>query len=121
MAEAEIPLDPELVAELENSFFHGPMLNEAGVRGLIEVTVAFVGGMAIVIKGAEHPPPHFHVKYQGADVPFSISECRRLFAAKGLEAYEYNIRNWWKKNKAKLVDTWNSSRPSDCQVGPIRV
>jgi hypothetical protein len=64
MATVEIPLGPELVAELEDSFFQGPMLDEKGTRSLIEVTVAFVGGMAIVIKADEHPPPHFHVKYR---------------------------------------------------------
>jgi hypothetical protein len=121
MDELEIPFDdPESVAELTESFFQGPMLNEKGTRVLTEVTVAFTGPLAIVIKAKEHPPPHFHVKYQGEDASFAITDCQRLPGVKGLEAYEYNIRQWWKKNKQKLIDKWNSTRPSDCPVGPIK-
>jgi hypothetical protein len=120
MAEIEIPIDdPELIGELRTSFFHGPMLDEDGTRGLIEASVGSVGALAVVIKVREHPPPHFHVQYQGEDASFAITTCERLPGVRGLETYEYNIRKWWKKNKPKLIEKWNTTRPSDCPVGPI--
>jgi len=69
----------------------------------------------------EHPPPHFHVAYQGQDASFSIADCLRLPGVNGLERYESAIYNWWADNKHKLIEIWNASRPTNCPVGPIPV
>ena len=76
-------------------------------------------GLAIKIWADEHPPPHFHVAYQGQDASFSILDCTRLPGVKGLERHEQIIRDWWYRNRNLLIEKWNKSRPSDCPVGPI--
>jgi Domain of unknown function (DUF4160) len=43
-----------------------------------EERIATVYGLAIKIWADEHPPPHFHVAYQGEDASFSILDCTRL-------------------------------------------
>ena len=109
MSKREIAVPAELIKELEESFFQGPMLNEGGLRNLNEEQVARINKMSIKIWPDEHPPPHFHVKFAGEDASFGIADCKRLPNVKGLE------------NLCRLVDVWNSTRPSDCQVGAIPV
>src|SRR6266480_4565863 len=78
-----------------------------------------VNGLRIVIWADEHPPPHFHVVYQGQDASFSILDCARLPGVLGLERYESTIFRWWFENRDRLIESWNSLRPTGCPVGPI--
>jgi len=121
MSKREIAVPAELIEELEESFFQGPMLTESGLRNLNEEQVARINKMSVNIWPDEHPPPHFHVKFAGEDASFGIADCRRLPNVKGLEKFEHNIKAWWKDNLCRLIDVWNSTRPADCQVGPIPV
>lgn len=121
MAKFSYPLDAALVAELEDSFFAGPMLNEAGLRSLNEEEVDRIGKMSIQIQSDEHPPPHFHVIFAGEDASFAIADGVRLKNVKGLERFDKNIRKWWKSHRCDLIFAWNRLRPSDCSVGPIDV
>jgi hypothetical protein len=120
MARIEIEITGELLDFLSAGFFweeyrdHPP--RPAGVAELI---VARVNGLSIRIWADEHPPPHFHVIYQGQDASFSILDCSRLPGVSGLERYERTIRDWWEKNKIRLIKEWNASRPTDCPVGPV--
>jgi hypothetical protein len=95
------------------------MFDEKGRRLLTEEQVARVNGLKISIFADEHPPPHFRVYHQGEHASFAITDCSRLRGNKGLEKFEWNIRNWWKDNKAILIKTWNETWPTDCPVGPI--
>ncbi len=92
-------------------------------RGLVfaEWTVARVEGLSIEIRAREHPPPHFHVTYQGEDASFAITTCQRLPGVRGLEGFEGTIRRWWERNKGQLIEKWNHSRPWNCPVGPIQI
>ncbi|UKK94645.1 DUF4160 domain-containing protein [Brucella pseudogrignonensis] len=121
MSKREIAVPAELIKELEESFFQGPMLNEGGLRNLNEEQVARINKMSVKIWPDEHPPPHFHVKFAGEDASFGIADCKRLPNVKGLEKFEHNIKAWWKDNLCRLIEVWNSTRPSDCQVGAIPV
>ena len=121
MALTHVPIPLELSNELEESFRQGPMLNERGLRRLDEDLVDHINKMAVVIQADEHPPPHFHVKFAGENASFSIADGRRLPNIRGLEKFDHNIRNWWKKNYCELIEVWNRTRPSDCQVGPVSV
>ena len=116
----EIPLSGPIVEELEKSFQDGPIINDQGQRFLAEHFVEQIGGLKIDIYSDEHPPPHFCVSYQNENASFSIVDCGRLPNNRGLEKFERNIKKWWKKNRALLVETWNRTRPTDCPVGPIR-
>ncbi|MBW3097144.1 DUF4160 domain-containing protein [Pseudohoeflea coraliihabitans] len=116
MSKREIEVPAELIEELEESFFQGPMLNESGIRNLNEEQVARIKKMSVKIWPDEHPPPHFHVRFAGEDASFGIADCMRLPGVKGLEKFEHNIKAWWKGNRCRLIDVWNSTRPADCQV-----
>jgi hypothetical protein len=78
---AEIEFDEELVDELSELFFWEEFRDRAvspedeNVAALI---VARVDGLYIKMWADEHPPPHFHVSYQGQDASFSILDCARL-------------------------------------------
>ncbi|PWC92657.1 DUF4160 domain-containing protein [Azospirillum sp. TSO5] len=119
MALFQVAVPQELVGDLEESFYQGPMLNAAGIRRLDEELVDRLNKMSIVIQSDEHPPPHFHVKFSGQNVSFSIADGTRLTG--GLERYEHNIRRWWKDHRCTLIRVWNKTRPTDCPVGPVPV
>jgi len=85
----------------------------------IPKAIARVSGLTIKIWADEHPPPHFHVAYQGEDASFSIVDCTRLPGSVGLQRYERKIRDWWEQNQPLLIEKWNSSRPANCPVGPV--
>lgn len=116
----EIPVEDDLLDKLSEAFFweefKGWPRHDDGGAALI---VARVDGLSIVIFANEHPPPHFHVKYQGKEASFSITNCERLAGVRGLERYDARIRSWWRDNQEKLIELWNNSRPTNCPVGPI--
>ena len=120
MARAEIEIKDELLDQLSEDLFWEQYRDRPPLPAdVAEKIVARVSGLSIRIWADEHPPPHFHVTYQGQDASFSILDCCRLPGVGGLERYERTIRDWWEKNKIRLIKEWNASRPTDCPVGPI--
>jgi hypothetical protein len=130
MARVEIEIKNELLNSLSEAIFwqeeaeKPPSVSPdpAAQPLLVEnsyLRICRVKGLAIVVWADEHPPPHFHVKYQGMDASFSIVDGTRLPGGRGLEKYERTIRSWWEHNQTKLIEVWNTTRPSDCPVGPI--
>jgi hypothetical protein len=119
----EIKIEDELLDKLSEKFFwleeRSRPRDEASL--VARLIVARVRGLSIKIWADEHPPPHFHVSYQGQDASFSIVDCSRLPGVKGLERHEYVVREWWENNTSQLIDKWNASRPTDCPVGPVQV
>jgi hypothetical protein len=103
---------------LAESLAAGPILNDQGMRFLPEHTVARVNGLKIEVFSNEHPPPHFRVIYQGETANYSIEDCEKLNG--GLSKFDRNIRKWHEKHKQDLVSAWNTSRPSNCPVGPVQ-
>jgi hypothetical protein len=121
MAIVTIPISQGLVDELEQDLKWGPIIDDNGRRRLDEEAVDRIGKMVVSIEADEHPPPHFHVRYNGEDASFGILDGKRLPDVEGLERFDRNIKKWWKKNLCRLVETWNDRRPGDCQVGPVQV
>jgi hypothetical protein len=145
MPRVEIAIAEQLLDELSEGFFveesRGALFHEVSeealesIRKLLESEivspeddgfaaekiVARVYGLSIKIWADEHPPPHFHVSYQGEDASFSILDCSRLRGVGGLERYDHVIRAWWAKNHSLLIKEWNASRPTECPVGPINL
>lgn len=122
--EIEIEADSVLHDRLSADFYFVEARDHImapAVPGRAAYIVARVSGLSVKIWADEHPPPHFHVSYQGQDASFSILDCRRLPGVKGLERYESTIRHWWGKNTRRLITVWNETRPTDCPVGPIAV
>lgn len=119
MTTIEVILPEALIEKLRASFMDGPIVDEAGRRFLTEKEVDRFNGLVVSIFFNEHPPPHFCVRYQAETANFSILDGERLPNNKGLEKFDRNIKKWWKEHHALLVATWNSTRPTDCSVGPI--
>lgn len=122
MTLVSIALPQSLTDELQESLWQGPMLDDKGRRLLNEEEVdRITNKMVATINADEHPPPHFHVTYSGENASFDISTGRRLPGVRGLERFDKNIRKWWKSHYCQLIDVWNSTRPTACQVGPVAV
>src|SRR5262245_65486924 len=105
MSRIEVVVEDELLDKLSESFFWKES-RDRGKRNWEEVLndlrpncrpliIARVNDLSIKIWADEHPPPHFHVSYQGQDASFSILDCSRLPGVRGLERYESTIRDWW--------------------------
>lgn len=78
-----------------------------------------IKGLKIEIYPNEHPPPHFHVRGGGINASFSIVDCKHLEGE--ISNRNKSIIEWWhERSKDLLVNKWNETRPSDCQVGPIK-
>jgi len=95
------------------AYFHEGKVIEA--KQLVEK----IRNIKIKIYPNEHPPPHFHIESNGANASFAIDDCRKLknsgFSSKEIK----NIKDWFTHSKDKLIEVWNKTRPSDCQVGLI--
>lgn len=108
----------EINESLAAEFAQGPVLGDRGERLLTERTVGFIEGLKVEIFSKEHAPPHFRVKYGSDQANFQIDNCAKLNG--GLERWLRTIQHWHSKHKAKLIEVWNQSRPSDCPVGEYR-
>jgi len=80
--------------------------------------VARLDGLRIVIHTREHGPAHFHVLAPDLNATFAIADGSFLggsISSKHQRLVEY----WYASARPLLVRTWNSTRPTDCPVGPI--
>lgn len=116
----------ECIKELGDSLDSGPILRlKEEVDGVHEEVwiekqlVSHFGAFSVHIYADEHPPPHFHIKYNGDSNSFEIESGDPLHPNNGLSRYFKNVKKWHCKHKKTLIEAWNSSRPSDCVVGPI--
>ncbi|MGB0206132.1 MAG: DUF4160 domain-containing protein [Neptuniibacter sp.] len=85
---------------------------------LIEIKqlVARVNGLKIEVYSNEHPPPHFHVKSPNIDASSDIENCSLIEGHIGGRDRK-KIEYWHKHAKSLLVESWNSTRPTNCTVG----
>jgi hypothetical protein len=85
----------------------------------IRARVDTVRGLSIEIYPKEHAPPHFHVHSANVDASFKIEDCSIL---KGkISESDYNkVRYWYQRFKPKLIDFWDSTRPTTCTVGSYK-
>jgi hypothetical protein len=107
-----------IVAELLQDLEAGPIYDDAGRRSLNEVKVGEIGGLLVFVFADEHPPPHFCVKYGYESANFRISDGAKMQGK--LDRFERNIRKWYKKNRAHIIEQWNLNRPTDCPVGDFK-
>lgn len=116
-----VDFNDECLDDLKSSLDTGPIYLFDGqeVQGLNEELIASIGALKVYIYANEHPPPHFHVKYNGEENSFSIHDGNPLYPNNGLKMYFRNVKKWFKGNKEKLISSWNDNRPTDCPVGEI--
>ncbi|MBI1976153.1 MAG: DUF4160 domain-containing protein [Candidatus Omnitrophica bacterium] len=108
----------ELVSVLEVLFNEGYTVDAQGNLYKIFVEVARVKGLKVEIRHKEHPPPHFHVLGDGVDASFAIVS-GELLKGKIDSRRRYLVKWWQQQGCNKLIQIWNSTRPSDCPVGLI--
>lgn len=109
----------DLVLLLENILVNHS-IDENGHFNSYRALVGYAKNLRIEIYSNEHPPPHFHIKANGVNAVYAINDCSLL---KGeISSREDKIVKWWYSNsKKKLVNFWNKTRPTDCQVGPAEL
>lgn len=117
----ELSFNDECVSELQSCLDQGPIVLYQGqeLRSLNEEVVGRIGGLRVTIRADEHPPPHFHVEYNGENNSFSIEDGAPLYPSNGLKQYFRNISKWHSNNRDSLIAAWNRTRPDNCPVGPI--
>jgi Domain of unknown function (DUF4160) len=119
-------VDPVLLEGIEEwtlwleALLHNPcsIWEENGEFFLIEnkQLVERHGGLKIEIYPNEHPPPHFHVKSPDVNASFTIADCR-LLQGHASDNDLRKIRFWHNRSKPKLIECWNSTRPTHSLVG----
>lgn len=84
----------------------------------IKQPVAQVQGLRIEVFSREHAPPHFHVSSSDIDAVFSVADCSLIRGT--IDGRSRKLVEWWyERGRNTIVAAWNSTRPSDCPVGPI--
>ncbi|MDB2685899.1 DUF4160 domain-containing protein [Mariniblastus sp.] len=119
MPEKFVDIQGNALSELRRCFKSGP-LAESGGRETSKHFVGQLKGLKIEVFSEEHPPPHFRVKCGGETNSFLICDGTPMYPDGDLKKYFRNIKKWHGKNKDLLIQKWNTTRPSDCQVGEIK-
>lgn len=123
MPEYSIPVSNDLIDDLERSISRGVMeMHSDGTYSSTgqKILVGRIDGLKVEIFANDHPPPHFRVKLQGSTANFRISDGGCINGSGEVMRYHGNINRWWKINKSKLIECWNTTRPSDCPVGEYK-
>lgn len=89
--------------------------------GMTEFLYPKVVEAKLEIFSDEHPPPHFRVSYGGSSANYKISDGTRLKNNREIEIKDRKVMGWWKQHRVELAELWNSSRPTDCPVGPFDI
>jgi len=109
----------DLAESLERDFMAGSIIRETkqgAIRVSLEHAVGTSGKLKFEVFSNEHAPPHFRVSYDGESANFAIKDCAKLNG--GLNQYEKTIQLWHRDNKQEIINKWNSTRPTNCPVGP---
>lgn len=104
-------LPQELVDELESSLNAGPLIEEdegQETHMILEWCVDSFGGVKILLHPNDHPPPHFHVQYNGEDNSFRLDNGEPLHPNNGLKSYFKNIKKWHTKNAKLIIAAYNN-------------
>ena len=122
----EVEFESDSLYELESGMERGYIIELAEEREDGREYVFFqkdrvgeLGNLKMHIYANDHPPPHFHVKYNGEENSFNINNAEPLYPNGQLKKWFKNIKKWHRKHKEELIHNWNSMRPTDCPVGPI--
>ena len=114
-----MPVDDSAVQTLKQSLrLHDLTAAKAGSADQPEFLVDRFSGLKVEVFAREHGKPHFRVKCGDESANYTIEDCTQLNG--GLQRQYRLIREWHATNKQRLIDKWNSSRPSDCPVGAYR-
>jgi len=80
-----------------------------------------IRGLKLEIYPNEHPPPHFHVRTAEINASFTIDDCSPMAGTEALSKKDLDaVRLWHEQSKSKLIETWDSMRPTDCCVQNFR-
>ena len=89
------------------------------IDGRISITKQLVDrikNLKIEIYSKEHGEPHFHVKANEVNAVFKIKDCSLING--NMSSGEIKLVEWWyNRCRYKLIELWNRTRPTNCQVG----
>lgn len=75
-----------------------------------------IHNLKIEIFSNEHGIPHFHVRSNEINAIFTIKDCTLLEGKLNPNEMKL-IQYWFNRYRPKLIEVWNNTRPSNCQVG----
>lgn len=81
---------------------------------------ARIKGLKISIYSDEHAPPHFHVTYGSLNGIFRLDDCTPI-TGNIPPSKQKIIRHFHLLSKQKMIEFWDSKRPTDCVVGSFGV
>jgi hypothetical protein len=113
--------DPEMIGQLRlalNAFDRQGRSVTPKLTNAAPYLVDRFRSLRVEVFSNEHPPPHFRVKCGSETANYQISDCAQLNG--GLGKYHGVIKNWHAENKQRLIEAWDSRRPTDCPVGAYR-
>ena len=110
--------DPEIIGQLRLLLNLEDAPNQVEDPNVATYLVDWFQNLRVEVFSNEHPPPHFRVLCAGETANYQIKNCTQLSG--GLKRYHKVIRRWHSENKSKLIEAWNSRRPTDCTVGEYR-
>lgn len=114
----------DVAAHLFSFLNSGCYVLERNGEDLLVETKQLVGrekGLKIEIRQNEHPPPHFHVYTPDIQASFKIDNLGKMEGS--IDSKNFKLLKYWyfqKNGKKKLIEIWNSSRPTDCVVGEYK-
>lgn len=92
--------------------------DKSAIAGVAPYLVDRIQDLRVEVFSNEHPPPHFRVKCGSETANYQIKDCAQLNGR--LKGSYRAIKRWHTENKPKLIEAWNSRRPTDCPVGAYR-
>ncbi len=78
-----------------------------------------IDNIKIEVRSDEHAPPHFHIMINEYEWSYKIEDCNKLewnISKKFEKKVKLWFKLWWKH---KLIEYWNSTRPTNCEVWKI--
>jgi hypothetical protein len=72
-------------------------------------TISSFFGMSVRMFFSDHPPPHFHVRYQRRRAIFEIETGEILYGSLPKGAVRI-LREWTTRHRAELLENWKRAR-----------
>jgi hypothetical protein len=122
MTEYIVAIPDELAFQLEQEIWQAERAARSprpGGQFMPEFLVVRVNGFKAEIFADEHPPPHFRISVGSSTANYRIDDFSRMNGTGEVLRYEKIVRKWWHSNQTILIETWNTTRPTDCPVGKI--
>ncbi len=78
-------------------------------------------GIVVTMYNSEHPPPHFHVRYQEQRAEISIADCEVIDGHVSPRVLRL-VKEWHELHKYELAENWRRFRADEefFKIEPLR-